>query len=366
MLMKVRINMQSNFLLLLKIFLFSLLLQQGTAWGAKECRFGSGYGGTTTLTNSTYSGGTVRIPQPNAGFYVSITRFEVSLSPTLTASCSAGNDGEDLWSKTDTSVYAGTVYQEAAFQTNIPGVVYTVYIVTKSSGGGGSGGYFAGNTADYKIIAYNDGAEDNWDGKQFTAYVEVGINSDFHGNPNKETVIHPKAGTLGYMSLGDHNDSNNQPWKFMVNEASFQIPVILPTCDIAVLSSGGNTVDMGDYYISDIKNNKSRDVPFAIKVSDCTSVAKFTTKMTSATVTGSENLLGNTLGSSAASGMGVKILYEDNQQLVPNNSNSTYIYNDTSVPDSTNINLIARLVADGKTLKAGQFTATSIFVMSYD
>lgn len=361
--MKSLINMQSNCLLLMKLFFFSLLLQQGTAWGAVECRFADGYGGTTTLANSAYSGETVRIPDPNAGWYVTIARFEVGLSPELAAYCSLGNDGEDLWAKTDTSVYAGTIYQNAAFETNIPGVVYTVSINTTP---GGSGAFFSGNTSDYKIVSHNDGAEGNWDRQKFTAHIEVGISDSFRGNPNKETVIRPKAGTLGYMSLGDHNDSNNKPWKFMVNESSFQIPIVLPTCDIMALSDGGNTVDMGDYYISDIKNNKSRDIPFTINVSGCTSVVKFSTKMTSTTITGSENLLGNTLGSSEASGMGVKILYDGNQQLVPNNTNSTYIYNDASVPGSTNINLIARLVADGKTLKAGQFKATSIFVMSYD
>lgn len=362
--MKLRIKIQNHYLILLKLFFLTLCLQQGTAWGSVECRFNTGYGGTTTLTNATYGGGPVRIPPPGGGFYT-ITRFDVGLSPTLTGHCSMGNDGEDLWSITDTSVYAGLEYQHATFQTNIPGVIYTVYIHT-NEGANSSGGYFAGNTGSYNIISHNDGQESNWDRKNFIATVEVRVNGDFHGNPGKETVIHPKAGTLGSMSLGDHNDSNNQPWKFMVDEASFQIPVVLPTCDTAILSNGSNTVDMGNYYISDIKNDKSRDVPFAISISNCTSVAKFTTKMTSTTVTGSENLLGNTLGSNEASGMGVIIFYDGNQQLIPNNNNSAYVYTDTSVLGSTNINFTARLVADGKTLKAGQFKATSVFIMSYD
>ncbi|HCR1861242.1 TPA: fimbrial protein [Enterobacter hormaechei subsp. steigerwaltii] len=200
----------------------------------------------------------------------------------------------------------------------------------------------------------------------FKARIELTVNDDYHGNPTKETTIHPKAGTLGSMSLGDHTASNNKPWKFIVNEASFQIPVILPTCDVMMLSNGSNTVDMGDYYISDIKNNKVRDIPFAINVSNCTSVAKFTTKMTSTKLTGSENLLGNTLTSNAASGMGVKIFHDGDQQLIPNNDNSTYVYNDNSIPGSTNINLTARLVADGNAFKAGQFKATSVFSMTYD
>ena len=359
-----KFNRFINSLFFIKILIITIFMHQGITWAAVECHFGNGKSNTTTLTNASYSGGTVRIPPPGGGFY-SIATFDVGLSPTVTAQCDLGQNGEDLWSITDTSVMAGTNYQNATFKTNIPGVVYTVYIHT-NDGAYSSGGYFSDNTGDYKIIAHNDGAEDDWKNKQFIATVEVRVNDEFHGNPTKETNIHPVAGTLGSMRLGTFDSDDNNPWMFKVNEASFQIPVTLPTCDIMVLSNGSNTVDMGNYYISDIKKNSVQDVPFAINVSNCTSVAKFTTKMTSTKITGSANLLGNTLTSNAASGMGVKILYNGDQQLIPNNQNSMFIYNDNSIPGSTNINLLARLVADGNALKAGQFKATSTFTMTYD
>lgn len=102
------------------------------------------------------------------------------------------------------------------------------------------------------------------------------------------------------MSIGDPNDSNNQPWTFMVNESSFQIPIVLPTCNIAMLSDGTNDVDTGEYYVSDIKNNRIKDVPFSIRLDNCTSVANVTTKLTTTKLTGTNNdLLGNTLSSGA-------------------------------------------------------------------
>ncbi|WP_370614203.1 fimbrial protein [Citrobacter portucalensis] len=349
-----------NIRLLLKIVLSTLLLQQSVAWADVECRFGQGYGNTTVLTNSTYTGGPIRIPPPGGGFYT-IATFNTGLTPTLTAHCSLGKDGEDLWGITDPSVFAGSLYHHAIFETNIPGVVYTVYIHTTD----GYGGYFASDTSSYTKIAADDGAEGNWDGKTFNATIEIRVTDDFHGNPNDLTVITPKAGTLGSMSLGVHTGNDNQPWKFTVDESSFQIPVILPTCDITALSTGNNTVDMGDYYVSDIKGNNARKVPFAITASDCTSVAKITTKMTSTMLTGNNLLLGNTLSGEAA-GMGVKIYHGDNQTLVPNDDTSLDMHKDDSIPGSITVNFNAQLVPDGNAFKAGQFKATSIFTMSYD
>lgn len=357
--MLISLKERVNIFLLLNILLTVVLLQHGTVWGS-ECRFNSGSGGTTLLANSNYSGGPVRISTAGS----SILIFTVNLSPTVTGECGLGNDGMDLWSITDTSVYAGTMYQLASYLTNIPGVVYSVRIQT-NNGGNSGGGYFYGNTSDYQISS-RMAITDNWDKQKFVAQIELRANDDFRGNINKVTEIHPKAGTLGSMSLGVHTDSNNHAYKFTVDESSFRIPVVMPTCDILMLSNGTNTLDLGDYYISDIKNNATRDIPFSLALNECTSTVRFTTKLTSTKVTGSENLLGNTLTSNAAAGMGVKILHDGVVPLVPNNPDSTYIFYDYSVPGSTNLNFIARLVADGNAFKAGQFKATSVFNVTYE
>lgn len=354
------IKKKLTFCLLLKMAFGGLFLQQSTAWAAVECRFNDGYGGTTTLTNSSYTGGAVRIPPPGGGVYT-IATFSTELTPALRGECSVGDDGESLWAITDTSVYAGTLYQHAIYKTNIPGVVYTVRIQTTD----GYGGYFYDNTTSYANVGRDDGVEGNWNNKKFIATIVVSVNNDFHGNPTDETTIHPQTGTLGKMSLGYNTDSNNKPWTFAVNESSFSIPVTLPTCDIAALSTGENTVDMGEYYLSEIKSNNARKVPFTISASNCTSVASIITKVTSTTLTGNGLLLGNTI-SGEASGMGVKIFGNDGLALVPNNTTSTYTQTDTSIPGTINLNFTAQMVPDGGIFKAGEFKATSIFTLSYE
>ncbi|WP_233470142.1 fimbrial protein [Enterobacter asburiae] len=344
----------------------ALTLPVGKALGATECRFGNGYGGTTTLINSHYTGGAIRIPSPGDGSNV-IASFDNDISPGIQGNCSLGNDGMDLWSKTDPSVMDGSLYGNAIFETNIPGIVYEVRIHTVANAGNDSGGYFGANTGGYEIVSHNSSATGNWDNFWFNAKVNIRVTDGFVGNPQKVSVLKPKAGTLGSMSIGNPTDSNNKPWTFVITENSFQIPIILPTCEVMALNGGGNNVDLGEYFIADIKKNITRDIPFAITVNGCTSVAKFTMKMSSTALTGgTQNLLANMLNSNAASGVGVKVLYGSMIQLVPNNANSAIVLNDTSVPNAVTQNLIARLEADGNTIKAGNFKATSVFTMTYD
>lgn len=337
-----------------------LLLMSQTCW-AGECRMNDGYGGTTTLINSEYSGGTIRLPPP--GNYIS-ELFTVNLTPGIQAKCGAGNDGYDLMSQTNPSLLVGSHYHEAMFETNIPGIHYSVRVHTNENDGG-KGAYFGMNTTGWVNVSPSQNS-DPWDGKWINTSVHIFIDDGYIGNPNKETVIKPKAGTLGKMSIGDPTDSNNQPWTFVVNENSFQIPIVLPTCDTAILSNGTNTVDLGEYYVSDIKNNRVKDVPFSINLDNCTSVAKFTTKLTTTKLTGTKNdLLGNTL-SAGAEGAGVKIMYNGTSQLMPNNPSSTYVITDYSTPGSQQINYVAQLVANGSTVKPGSFKATGVFTLSYD
>ncbi len=339
-----------------------LLLSLSPISWAGECRINDGYGGTTTLVNSQYSGATVRLPPPIG--YSAIASFIVNLTPGIQGKCGAGNDGYNLLSQTNPELFKREWNGSAMFETNIPGIYYLVRV--RASESGGAGGYFTTNTTGWATVAGSD-RSDPWDEKWLNTQVDVFISDGYVGNPNKITVIKPKAGTLGKMALGnDPNDSNNKPYTFMVNENSFQIPIVLPTCDIAMLSDGTDTVNLGDYFVSDIKNNNVKDVPFSIHLNSCTSTTKFTTKLTTTTLTGTGNdLLGNTL-TSGAEGAGVRIMYNGNSQLIPNNANSTYIMTDNTVPGSTQIDYVAQLVANGSTVKPGAFKATGVFTLSYD
>lgn len=289
-------------------------------------------------------------------------RLTTDISPGIQIHCSLGNDGTSEWGMTDPSVYAGSLYQDGTFQTNIPGIVYQVRIQTVD----GVGSAFGTNTTAYKVLFAND-VPSNWDGKWVNAEILLWQTSAYHGNPNKVSVIKPVAGTLGLMGLGDPNDSNNRPWYFKVTEDTFQIPLVLPTCDVIALADGGNTVDLGDYFVSDIQKNQTRDVPFAVQVSNCTSVATFTTKLSTSKITGgTKKLLANTLTSNAATGAGVKIIDANNQQLIPNDTNSAFVQTDANLPAVRDFNFIARLEADGNAVSSGAFSAAGMFTLTYE
>lgn len=339
----------------------SVLFTLSHSCWAGECQMNNGKGGTTTLINSEYSGGTVRLPPP--GNYAS-TLFNVNLTPGIQAKCGAGDDGFNLVSQTNPTLLMGSSYGRAMFETNIPGIYYSVRVHTAESDGG-MGGYFAMNTTGWTTVA-SSGKSDPWDEKWINTSVQIYIDEGYRGNPNKETSIRPKPGTLGKMGIGNPNDSDNQPWTFVVNEDSFQIPIVLPTCDMAMLSDGTNNVNLGEYYVSDIKNNRVKDIPFSISLSNCTGVANITTKLTTSKLTGKNNdLLGNTL-SSGAEGAGVRIMYNGTSQLLPNNPDSSYVITDYQTPESKQINYVAQLVANGNTVKPGSFKATGVFTLSYD
>lgn len=343
-----------------------LLLLSQTCW-AEECHFGwYGEGGTTTLVNGQWTKGPVRLPPADVVFNsVGDGGTGVSISPGIQVKCDAGTDGDSFYTQTAPGLIIGNEHGHAVFATNIPGIGYSVYVHTDEVGGG-YGGYFGMNTTGWQDQTGGFPVS-NWADKWMTATIYLFAGPGYKGNPNKETVIKPKAGTLGKMGVGDPNASDHKPWTFMVDENSFQIPIVLPTCDTAMITGGSNTVNLGDYFASDIKNNKVKDVPFAIELSDCTSAAKFTTKLTTTKATGTNNdLLANTL-SSEAEGAGVKILYNNGtSQLIPNNSNSSYVITDDNVPDWKQIDFIAQLVANGSTVKPGAFKATGTFTLSYD
>lgn len=347
--------------------LASLLLSLSQTCWADECHFGwYGEGGTTTLVNGQWTRSPVRLPPADVVFItVPDSAISIPLSPGIQVKCDAGTDGDSFYAQTAPELKIGEARGYAMFETNIPGIAYSVSVHTDEIGGG-YGGYFGYNTTGWQDQTGGFPVS-NWADKWMIATIYLYVGPGYKGNPNKATVIKPKAGTLGKMGVGNPNASDHKPWTFLINESSFQIPIVLPTCDTAMITGGSNTVNLGDYFASDIKNNKVKNVPFAIELSDCTSAARFTTKLTTTKATGTNNdLLGNTL-SSAAEGAGVKILYNNGTtQLIPNNSNSSYVITDDYVPEWKQIDFIAQLVANGSPVKPGAFKATGTFTISYD
>lgn len=366
-----------SFLLFSTIALTVCLLLQGQAHAAQECRFGSGDGGTTTLTGGTTFG--IQWKPYNSAYAIeSLVTFRVPLTPSLTSHCSMGNDGSGLFAQAYDLApgYAsgrgpmtdGTMGEY--YLTNIPGITFSVKI--RSPAGGG---YFGGNGPENFsgwTTLVNPGST-IWDGQVWEAEITLWQDSwmfeQNHGNRANATYITPAGSfSLGKMALGNPNDSNNRPWTFNVTPSSFQIPIVASTCQTAQLDSGGTNIDLGEYMMSDF-NVSPRSTPVRVQLLGCNNVYAVDFKMTSTTTTGPNNeLLGNVLtGGAAASGVGVQLfLTNGGITIPPNGLTTTVLSRDTGAGVGLGmLTFDARLIKDGNSMKAGSFKAMTTFQMTY-
>lgn len=112
--------------------------------------------------------------------------------------------------------------------------------------------------------------------------------------------------------------------KFFVNAETFNFTVDQPTCATIALDStnqniSGNKINLGDHYVSRVKQDVSRVVPFSIRGDYCYA-NKITVKLKATTAAPNKKLIGKSSGS--ATGVGVKIYSTTNNvQLYADNSN---------------------------------------------
>lgn len=309
-------------------FLFAvLLIATGSAHAAIECRFDNGSGGTTTLVNG-ISSNNIRWSQSggpmNSSDEILLATVDLTLSPSLQSTCSLGQSGEVLKGKPDFSyVYATSAYDDGAvrYYTNIPGIYFTAKIYSDAGGG-----FFKGSDSssdDGWVVVEADHNDERWKNKTWKALIHIfQYNYEFGGNTTGITTLTPKTSfSLGQMAIGDRTDSNNKPWTFNVTPSSFQIPIITTTCQAAALSDGSTNIDLGDYMFADF-NQSTRSQDVYVQLKGCNNLFGADVKITSNKTTGSSNdLLGNTLTSNAASGVGVKLLSGWTYgQLIPRNT----------------------------------------------
>ncbi|EKI8155104.1 fimbrial protein [Escherichia coli] len=167
---------------------------------------------------------------------------------------------------------------------------------------------------------------------------------------------------------------NDQPWvHFDVDADTFKFTVEQPTCTTIALDSvnpnvSGTEIKLGDYYISQVKQNITRKVPFSIRGDYCYA-NKITVKLDAANNAPDRKLIGKSSGS--ATGVGVKVYATVNNseiQLNADGSNSAiFNYADWSH------NLLffpfsAQLVKDGGngTITPGNFRGNATFSFSYE
>ena len=107
--------------------------------------------------------------------------------------------------------------------------------------------------------------------------------------------------------------------------STFSFPVQTPTCTALVSSAGGGTIPLGDYSAAKVNSGATSVTKFSLNASGCTNVNMFKTRMTTNIVApGNNMLLGNSVTSNAATGVGVKITTGSGSQLKPNDTNSVY------------------------------------------
>lgn len=354
-----------------KVLITALLLVAVPFSYATECHMGirGTEGGSSNLTISSYSN-SIRWarsngPQSNTQSHLLATA-EMDLDPWLESQCDAGNDGEQLIAKTNSSgLYSslGITDYTATYKTNIPGVAFSVKIYSDAGGG-----YFPWEHMEWTTL--DSGGNERWAGKRWKAHIEIyQFDYDFAGNPDGITYLTPSGSyPLGQMGIGNPSDSDNKPWTFTVTPSSFRIPIIATTCQTAQLNTGGTNIDLGEYMISDF-NASPRSTSFMVQLLGCNNVFGVDFKMNAQNVTGTDSsLLGNTLtGADAAQGVGVKLIATlRGQQVIPNNFAYTFYNIDTGSGVGIGALMFdAQLVKNGATLKAGNFKGQATFTMSY-
>ncbi|MGZ0801573.1 fimbrial protein [Kluyvera ascorbata] len=348
-----------------------LLITAGPAHAAIECRFDNGSGGTTTLVNG-ISSNNIRWSQSSGPRYSSdeilLATVDLTLSPSLQSTCSIGQNGEVLKGKPDYSyVYATSAYDDGAvrYYTNIPGIYFTAKIYSDAGGG-----FFKGSDSssdDGWVVVEADHNDERWKNKTWKALIHIfQYNYEFSGNTSGVTTLTPKTSfSLGQMAIGDRTDRTNKPWTFNVTPSSFQIPIITTTCQAAALSDGSTNIDLGDYMLADF-NQSTRTQDVTVQLKGCNNLFGVDVKITSNKTTGSGNvLLGNTLTTNAASGVGVQLM-SGFSQLIPNSPIETrYNFNTGSNTTANVFDFTAQLVKDGNPMKAGEFKAVATVLMSY-
>nr|WP_318382929.1 fimbrial protein [uncultured Enterobacter sp.] len=347
--------------------LLLLFFGQRPAYAAVECRMASGHGGTYTLANGA-SSDTIRWEVKNGYAETLLATVNLTLSPTLKSECSLGNDGEILTAKVDNSNApraAAADGNATLYRTNIPGIYFDVKIYTD---GGGDFFKISGAYPDGWEIVEPDHNDERWDNKTWKALVHIyQYHGDFKGNKDGATVLTPDGSfNVGQIAIGNRNDSNNKPVTISVTPSSFQIPIVNTTCQAATLNDGATNIDLGDYMLSDF-NVSPTSLAFSVQLKGCNNLYAADMKFTTNTTAGPDGgLLGNTLQTNAAAGVGVKILM-GSVQIPPNAGTFTrYSKNTgTDVNSGDMIILNAQLVKDGSPMKAGDFKAVSTFVLNY-
>ena len=274
--------------------------------------------------------------------------------------CGGGNDGNDIYTKRASNFpTVGSYSSRGLFETNIPGIVYSV--TAETTGGSHPGGAISD---DSRELSWAGGTFEQLDNSKWRVSIILYQMPSYNGVPTGVSSIKLKqTGFIGYFRVGNVNHKAAD-----ITMVSMNVPIVVPTCTSLISSVGSGNVNLKDYDVADITNHKTEIVPFTLTASQCSNVTRFTTKLT--TQSSYKGLLSNNSSASLkAKGVGVYITAPNKTQLLANDSNSQYIDTPGTMPGSRTFDYQAQLVASGENgvaVSAGEFKATGTFSLSYE
>ncbi|WP_339276412.1 fimbrial protein [Enterobacter asburiae] len=345
-----------------KLMMAMLFLMHASAY-ASECRFGDrGEGGSSTIVNGTSSSAVYFLAFDGGTQMREIGGvYNASLSPALWSTCSGGNDGYGMENITYDAYGTG---EYAVWPTNITGIYYAVRVYSDNN----TGAWFTQSFGNWASL----GVESKNESQDWKIQIKLFQSPEFTGNLNGATKITPQASKrIGGMSIGVHTDTNNQPWYFDVTTASFSIPVSAATCQVLTVNDGSNNVDFGETMFSSVRDGFYPRIPFYLQFRGCNNVVAVKMKISAAKTASNDNtLLGNTLTSNAAEGIGIYIgqsFTSTPSDLVVNDNTYQYVgfYNGDS-NGSKDLQFYAYMRRDfSKALKAGNYKGLATFTVNY-
>lgn len=219
--------------------------------------------------------------------------------------------------------------------------------------------------------------------------IDIDFYNDATFDPDTSGSIALLSDTTYYYALKNQSPGGNLNTHTIFQTFNMgNVTLTSPTCTSAILSgssvSKGDTVGLGEYSSKEVIDGVN-GVPFSIVLKGCYRVTNIEVKLTTGAPAVSTSLLGNSLTTDAASGVGVEIKGESNSHypevvLKPNDASSIYkAYGDN--PDTSNgiigsnasgspsdqtLNFTATLKQDGnQQIQGGDFKATGVFSITY-
>ncbi|TBL78898.1 hypothetical protein EYY94_01435 [Obesumbacterium proteus] len=323
------------------------------------------------LKNATYS-----VPSYTASIMVSDSRTDVQLgneiileeNPNeLASSCKSQDAGTNLnfVSGIGDDKFIGTVNDIPVLGTNVKGIGYAIGLRCMSRSSDGCDDYknqtlWVGQQKTWVThrawYPYDSTATMYWQVVlriyQLSNYQFLGTQIASNDNTQFSTGARLQIGSV-YQPMGN----------IKIGAVFLTLFGNYPTC-MSTTSRGGNTINLGDYSISELRNNSStRRVPFIIDFNQCSNMKSITTKLTSNYVRSGTTLLSN---KNRDLGVGLEISTPNNIPLLPNNINSSYIDNDPYSWDHQTMTLYAALKATGQsTVTAGSFETGATLTFTY-